>query len=306
MHPQQTRIFFALSVCLLLVCGFLAFPTHETQDSGPAAFLGPLPTDSIQRLNLLTPEGTLEAHHRDDQWFLTRPQPCAGDGAVLDDLVTAISRWEVTATLGSADLDDHGLATPLFRVQIHRIDGSSPTLHIGAVAPGGAHTYARVDEGAVIIIEGDVTGLLARPFELYRRRDLFVRAETNVSRIDWQVDGITWGVTRSSAGVWTLTGGDNPARTGSVEGFLAALRATRLESFQDDIDPATAGLEPPRGRIVVSSGDGEWELLIGSERMGGTLVKTSDGLLGTIGDLDSLLPALEKLEPTQDAAPTAN
>ncbi|MEE2749994.1 MAG: DUF4340 domain-containing protein [Myxococcota bacterium] len=296
MHPQQTRIFFALSASLLLVCLFLAASTDESPISSPEAFLGPLPTDSVQRLTLTSSEGTLEAHHRDDDWFLTRPVPGAGDGGVLDDLVNAISRWQVTANLSTASLADHGLETPSYTISLQRIDGTAPTLHVGAVAPGGAHTYARVDEGAVIVLEGDVTALLGRPFELYRRRTLFAGAESGVLRIDWQMDTVSWSASRNEDGHWSLTPSGTPARTGSVEGFLAALKATNLESFQDGVDPASSGLAPPRGRIVLSSAEGEWELLIGAEKLGGTLVQTSDGLVGTIGDLGSLVPNPESLE----------
>jgi len=291
---------------LLVVCGLLAFPDGESTQPQPEGFLGPLPTDSIDRLTLTTAEATLEAHQRGDSWLLTQPVPSAGDATVLEDLVASVSRWRVTATLSSASPADHGLVPPEYSLQLQRIDGTAPTLHIGAVAPGGAHTYARVDEGAVLILEGNVTDLLSRPLEYYRRRDLFVQSDAGVSRIDWQVGSNTWTAQRDGYGVWGLPEHDTPTRTGAIEGFFAALKATQLESFQDGLEPSAAGLEPPIGRVVLSGSDGEWELLIGPEKLGGTLVKTSDGLVGTIGDLDSLLPELKALQPDSISPPPSD
>ncbi len=291
MEPRQSRLVLVLVAVLLVLLGVLVIPAaDEADDRGEGLVFGALALDGLDRLTLTGAEGVLEAHRRGSGWILTKPQTGGGDAEALDGLVATLGLWRKSDTLVDANPSDHGLEPPAFSVSLALLDGAAPFLEVGAVAPGGGHTYARFSEGPVLVIEGDITPDLSRPLIVYRNRRLFRMALEEIRRIDWMFGGRQVAVVREAEGPWTRSDGSSP-QTGEVEGILAALEATRLESFQDDLGAEEAGLAPAAGRIVLSGADGEAEIAFGGPRWGGVLVGVSPGQIGTIGEVEMLFPA---------------
>ena len=297
MDPRQSRLVLFLVAALLLLLALWMFPEQDQEDRAEGLVLGALVPDALDRLTLTGAEGVLEAHRRGSGWILTKPQPGGGDAEALDGLVATLGLWRLTDTLVDADPADHGLVPAAFTVSVALLGGAAPFLEVGAVAPGGGHTYARFSEGPVLVIDGDITPELSRPLIVYRDRRLIGMAVEDVLRIDWMFGGRQMAVERRAGGPWARLDGSAPP-TGEVEGILAALDATRLESFQDDMTAEEAGLAPAAGRIVVSGPAGEAEIALGGPKLGGVLVGISPGQIGTIGEVGMLFPP-ELLEPEE-------
>jgi hypothetical protein len=289
MDPRQSRLVLFLVAALLLLLALLLIPGEKAEDPAEGLVLGALSPDGLDRLTLTGAKGVLEAHRRGSDWILTKPQPGAGDAKALDGLVETLGLWRLEDTLVDADPADHGLAPAAFTVSVALLDGAAPSLEVGAVAPGGGHTYARFPDGPVLVIKGDITPELSRPLIVYRDRRLIGMAVEEILRIDWMFGGRQLAVRREAGGPWMKLDGSAPP-TGEVEGILAALEATRLESFQDDLTAEEAGLAPAAGRIVLSGPAGEAEIALGGPKLGGVLVGISSGQIGTIGEVAMLFP----------------
>ncbi len=290
MDPRQTRLLVILGAILLALVSAIVFlePASVSEDA-PAQSVAS--TAGVNSLRLHTDEGELVAHRTPEGWEITAPFEGRGNTQALDDLVSAVGRIEPGEVLDAADPAHFGLDDP--RVTLTLEGEETIVVEIGAEAPVDDLTYLRLGDGAIRAVEGSQASALAPPFLLLRDRHVFHVAESAVSTLEFSLDGADWRIVQGDEG-WEDSEG-NTVKNAIVQGALAALAGVVFDGIFEDLDAEESGLAVPRGSIVITH-EGETQAVeVGGEKAGGILLRNSEGVVGTVAEIESLFPTPEQL-----------
>lgn len=203
----------------------------------------------------------------DSNWTVTAPAPGRADYTAVEGLLTRLSTAAMASLVAedAANLAPYGLDTPAMTITLGA--GSSRTvLDIGGTE--GEARYAR-DRARPIVFTLDTTLAddITRPFEDYRKKELFEFRTFNVDRVRLTRAGDggarTWDFERTSSedgDQWRVTpeGGEaadlEAARADALTSALTALRASSFAA-----GTASTGLNRPVLTVGVSYDNGTFE-----------------------------------------------
>ncbi len=288
MDDRQTKLMTGLALVLVGLVLAIKFiePPEEGDDEDATSDLVEISADEVERLTLVTDEGTLEAEHTLEGWLLMSPTRARGDDERLDQLVDSIDRLKAKAPMEGADPAKYGLDDPEAVLVLHRRGGGELRFELGMSSPVGNEAYVRLDGGAPRIVPGQPSRTLLVPFDGFRDRDVVSVVTSLTQRVAWQPsEGDGWSAHRAQGGWWLDDG--RRANAASVEGLLGAANGMEFEGFPAGA-PEDLGLEVPRAVLTIEDDAGSMGLRFGDPLMGGLVIQAPDGTVGVVGSWEGL------------------
>lgn len=212
------------------------------------------------------------------EWRLTAPVAAAGDGAVINGVLSSLKLMSAEQRIPLAEADplaSYGLEPPRASWQLTLRDGERLRLDVGRRSPFNGQLYVRPGgRDAVVLVAGRLERALLRSLYDLRRKDLLAAEPDRVQRLEVVGRGAAAEprriVLERRAGRWELTAPiADRADARTVRHLLQRLRNLRAKAFIDrEVDDALLGLEPPDWRLLIESGaDGQrQEVIIGRGR----------------------------------------
>jgi len=256
---------------------------------------------AVTRLELRTPDETIEAERTDDVWRITAPIAAAGDSRAIDTLVRTAAEAEVKRTVAES-VDDpapFGLEEPVAVLQLFIGERALPTLSIGNGTPIGFNAYVRRDEEpSVLLTGGTVRAALMKRLADLREKVLLHLDETAVTAVTLAPrDGDLVRLERDGDG-WRLTSPiESAAADTAVRNLLGSLRALRAVDFlaeTGDEAEASRGLRPAALEITIETQAGSPPTVL---RIGGEVDMGDKTLVAAALDGDEQIYAVASHVP---------
>lgn len=295
---KQTKlltVMAAVLVILVLVIRFVEPPEDKPEGPAPVVTTGlvEVQPDQVDRLTLITPEGTLLAERSEGGWLIVEPAQARGDDAALEDLVRLMDGLQAESPLVGADPGRYGLDDPAATLVLTTRDGLEHRLEAGIDSPMGVKGYVRFNGGDVQVSSSQPRATLARPFEVYIDRRVVSVASSAVSVLSWtSPDEFESSWTLNKRGDhWFLPDGRR-AKDGAVEGLLAMVTSMRFESIDAQ---AQDGEGVARASMIWQDELGERGIVFLGQSPLGMRIRAPDGRTGTIGDFEAMAFTSEQL-----------
>jgi hypothetical protein len=295
---KQTKlltVMAAVLVIMVLVIRFIEPPEDTPEGPTPVVTTGlvEVQPDQVERLTLITPEGTLLAERSEGGWLIVEPAMARGDDAALEDLIRLVDGLQAEPPIVGADPGRYGLDDPAATLILVTRDGLEHRLEAGIDSPMGVKGYVRFNGGDVQVSSTQPRASLARPFEIYIDRRVVSMASSAVSALSWSsADEFEGSWTLSKRGDhWFLPDGRR-AKDGAVEGLLAMVRSMRFEGIDTQ---AQAQEGPPRASLIWQDELGERRIVFLAAGPLGMNILAPDGRTGSISDFEAMAFTSEQL-----------
>ncbi|HUT02816.1 MAG TPA: DUF4340 domain-containing protein [bacterium] len=162
------------SIAVLLGAYYLLFERPEpkaTQAPPPSLLIFPgLSPEHISRIELRTPDVTLDAVKREGKWVLRSPQKAPASQAEIERLISILTSAEYTRKARfdqiGGDLAQFGLTSPSLIISVRsdepsRQERPARMIRFGHLSPSGAVVYAIAAQGQeLLLIDADVVNRL--------------------------------------------------------------------------------------------------------------------------------------------------
>ena len=203
-------------------------------------------------------------------WKVTGPVPSRSDYSAIEGLLTRLSTSNMSKLLESdaKDMAKYGLDKPVMTITVGA--GSAKTmLEVGKTE--NQQTYARdASRPMVFTVDTTLQGDLTKPFDEYRKKELFEMRAFYVTRLRAVLDAPAGpktyelekvkGEKPTDSDTWKVTRVGGPSHTANAEAMddlLAKLVAIRAESFVDA--KTKTGLDKPALVVSASFDEGKFE-----------------------------------------------
>ncbi|MGA1875451.1 MAG: DUF4340 domain-containing protein [bacterium] len=90
-----------------------------------------LPSEQIEKISIIEGDKRLSLKKDQDQWLLIDPNQAPAKKAVVDDMVTTLTRLRANDLLKADTLEEYGLAAPRKQIMVTMSDGSEKKIDIG-------------------------------------------------------------------------------------------------------------------------------------------------------------------------------
>jgi hypothetical protein len=258
-----------------------------------------------------------------DEWRLRKPIDFGADYWQVDGLVRSLAELEREREIDEYEPREVGLDEPRGRVVVELEGGATKELQIGAAVPGSENIIVAVSgEPGASVVPGSLWASLEKDPAGWRDPDHFTAEREDVKEMTLEgsapaaadanaadatvADGTAGGAAPPAAAPPTLVrlvrDGDDfalaepiPDRADddATSALLRELTGLRASAFLDAPPPlGEIGLDPPRGRIVVTLDEGEpFVLLWGNRKEGAeeSYAKVGDLVVTTAAALDEPL-----------------
>jgi hypothetical protein len=267
-----------------------------------------LERDKIDKLEIATPQRTLQFTKADGEWSLAAPVKARGDFTTIDGLVSRLNTLQMKSivTEDPARLAEYGVDKPQATVTIGS-GSSQAVLIIGKTGEEGVVYAKDQSRPAVITIEKSMLDDLTKDPAEYRQKDLFDARAFNSSRIDIVrgADTFAFEKTRSK----NKDGQDEEkwkqvAPTArdvdqtKVENLVSAVTGARATGFVDST--AKTGLDKPELTVSIKFDGGKREEKASFARSGADGFATRAGEPGAakvdIAAIENIVTSLEALK----------
>lgn len=277
---MQTRNTVIMAVLLVILAGFVYWyeirgRVQREEAEQLAELLVHFDIEQVQRLELVTTDGSVVASKSNGEWTILEPVAVAADGDAIDTLIDRLHRAKRDRQITEAaeDLSTFGLDSPV-RVTLGLSDAEPVTLALGTDTPVGFNLYA---------MPGDTTAVYSAPRSLrnsfdkklfdLRDKAILRFEESDIERIEIRGDRLTVSLRRQTdeAGEdaeWIAREPFEGRADGeTIEDLLAALHTGKAEAFVLDSEPtdeqlAAYGLASPQVSITLGTADGSSRALL--------------------------------------------
>lgn len=268
-----------------------------------------LERDKIDRLEVVTPQRTLQFTKADGEWRLAAPVKARGDFTTIDGLVSRLNTLQMKTIVTedpAAKPGDYGFDKPQATVNIG--SGSSQAVLLIGKSSEEANVYAKdQSRPTVITIEKALVDDLTRDVGEYRQKDLFDARAFNSNRIDIVRGAETFAFEKTKSK--NKEGQDEEkwkqvAPTArdvdqtKVENLVSAVTGARATGFVES--PAKTGLDKPELIISMKFDGGKREEKTSFARTGADGFATRAGEPGAakvdIAAIENIVKSLEALK----------
>ncbi len=215
---------------VFLISGFLDTTFNRSSFDLRDKTVLELDTQTVDRLEVATPDATVEVTRTEGDWRLTRPLVSRADYGTVQGLLGRLSTAQMTALVAddAADLAPYGLAEPSATVTLGT--GSAvATLAFGAES-GDSGVYARdLSRPAIFTVDASLVDELKKGPDDYRSKDLFGFRPFNATRFEITRDGETavYEKAETSGETSPAEGGEDEGDAGPTEEWRQVAPATR-------------------------------------------------------------------------------
>jgi len=200
-------------------------------------------------------------HQGDGDWRMTSPAQGPADMRMLAQLITLLQSERCQGFIDEPEaLSDYGLDPPSARLTVKTGPDAPPqTLYFGSVDRDGeqARLFAkRADAPAVFTVGADIQTLFPKTPDAYRDRRYITQSVAGLRELIYERDGVAVHLERRDDDMWYITQpiqekADPVATPTFLNGFTRR-EAMRFAAAPDD---GSYGLNPPRVRITLKTGD---------------------------------------------------
>jgi Domain of unknown function (DUF4340) len=265
--------------------------------------------EEVTRVEITQPAGSIVLAKEGEDWKVEAPAaPFDLQKNTVDTIAKTLAEWKATdyADAGAGT----GLEAPTRKAAFMTKDGASHTVVLGADAKGLEGAYAKLDDGARVLVmkESDIDRVFVEPSELFELA-LFDIDDADIKTIEFTKDGAVTALARAEEG-WTLTvaGEICEAEDDAAEDLAQAFVDLQAAEILFGVEPVL----PEASQTVkcVMADGAEHTVAIGPKQDKGHQVQVS-GLdmlvLVDPADVADLTPDLEALkkEPEPEPEPEA-
>ncbi len=283
MSPKKLLVLTAVVAALF---GFIVLYERKMPTTADRQLKGDLywdiPTDRIERIELVRAGESLEFQREATAWKMIRPEKYPADSFAVNGIATELGELK---RAGGADATDgrpadYGLDKPAARATLVWADPGDPkskktrTVEFGIEIPGTDVVAARV-EGTekVLFVPSSVLASLKKHADEFESRELFGGSAADVTRVEI-LRGRGRLVLVRKDGVWWLS---EPiadlADASAVDRLVGQLTALRTKDFVHGEDLAAIGLNPPLFLVTLAGPKGAQTVVdFGATRSDGNTV----------------------------------
>ena len=255
--------------------------------------------NDIVRVDLITPEGTMIAERKDDQWTITSPQLWRAETSELDRLVASAATLnrETVVEEQATDMARFGLAPAGLGLRMKTGDGKEYGIDFGINNPSGNLTYSTVTgTSEVFLVSANAAFSFDKKIEEFRDRKILRFERAGVQGVVLRNPSGTIELKKDSDDRWWFSGPEKREAGGpAVRELLNAIDLGSVAEFFDDNadDYENASLDAPLIDVVLTFGAEKAlkRLVIGPEKIA-LEKKTVSGLEMKSADSSSSAPTI--------------
>jgi hypothetical protein len=234
-----------------------------------AAKIVQLEKDKVARVELKTPERTMDLQKPGDSWVLSAPLKTAADQFAVGSLIHSALDAKPEKVVLEKDVkwDEYGLDKPEFTITLTTKDNKKTEILFGAANPAKSSYYARVDDQPKLLLVADTlkNSLNKTPYDL-RDKSVLSMASEDVERLVISKGNESVELERQDKDKWLLSKPERfTAKKSVIEAGLDRLTALKAKEIIDEPksegDPY--GLDNPEESITIAGKKLEQVLLIG-------------------------------------------
>ncbi len=254
--------------------------------------------DKLRELHVHNPSGNFTFTKDGIQWNMTQPLKTKADRSVVDALVNKLFYAKIKSVVSEAPkkLASYQLNKPAFRIEL--LSGKEKSTNTVLFSKLKAGKAFGKDESRPHVFEVDESFMKPLDKTLFDFRDKSVVSfeKKDADSLSLEYDGEKMIFHKDTTNSWVFAGGEK-AKSWKITNVFSALSNLKAKKFLSGKSLHRFGLDTPRGRFMVLSGDTKLaELLIGKKE--GELVYAKNNLTGTVvafdaGKLESLFPKKE-------------
>ena len=237
--------------------------------------------DDLDKLEIVEGEKRTVLVKKDGKWRLAEPIDFPVDKVAAEDLDKAFANGLGTDLKGLGDdpakysLGDDAPTVTVFAGGAQKAKFALGN-EVDIKATGAKRTWIRPEGKGIFRAQAGLRTVLLRDLEKWRYKQITNFKEDDVTGVVMNYDGLKVTLARKagdkpegatkSVGVWTVT--DPPGvelDSGAVDRWVGAVGRLRIDKFQDDAQPAAAGLDKPRATYTITTNTGDVVLHIGGD-----------------------------------------
>ncbi|HLJ59019.1 MAG TPA: DUF4340 domain-containing protein [bacterium] len=254
MNPRVTMI---LAVVVAAIAAYIfAVDRPQAQRAEQAKHLIQFQKSEITGVSLMTSKGTVALARRDaTHWDITQPYSTPAASFSVSDLLDAVTGIVPQRTLGAVGQDAaaYGLNAPDVKMTLRATGGKTVTVELGKASPVGTAIYARLDPGAVYLLDAAVKDSLSKSAADLRQKTLADFANADVQQVRIASADSTLVVDRTGPDRWRIEGAGAPhahpawpADDFKVTDMFFPLTTSEAKRFHDGVtDLRPYGLDHP-------------------------------------------------------------
>lgn len=271
MKLRNVLIYFIVLGALASYVYFIEIKHKQAQQAQEekAAKIVHLEKDNLARVELKTPDRTIDLQKPGDAWVLTSPMKTAADQFAVGSLIHSALDAKPEKVVLDKDVkwDEYGLDKPDFTVTLTTKDNKKTEILFGAANPAKSSYYARVDDQPKLLLVADTlkNSLNKTPYDL-RDKSVLSMAADDVERLVISKGKESVELELQDKDKWLLTKPERfAAKKSVIEAGLNALTALKAKEIIDEPkregDPY--GLDNPEESITIAGKKLEQVLLVG-------------------------------------------
>ncbi len=172
MKLRKVIIYFVILGALASYVYFIEIKHKQAQQAQEekAAKIVQLEKDQMARVELKTPDRTIDLQKPGDSWVLSSPLKTAADQFAVGSLIHSALDAKPEKVVLDKDVkwDEYGLDKPEFTVTLTTKDNKKTEILFGAANPAKSSYYARVDDQPKLLLVADTlkNSLNKTPYDL--------------------------------------------------------------------------------------------------------------------------------------------
>ncbi len=266
MSPKKILVLTAVVAALF---GFIFFverkmPTTEDRQRKGDLYWD-IPTDRIERIQLVRAGETLEFQRDATAWKMIRPEKYPADSFAVNGVASELGELKRAGGTDASEARpaDYGLEKPVARATLVWADPGDTkskktrTIEFGIEIPGTDVVAARV-EGTekVLFVPSSVLAALKKHADEFESREVFGGSATDAARVEILRGRARLVLARKDGAWWLSEPVADLADAGAVDRLVGQLTALRAKDFVHEEDLATIGLNPPLFRVTLAGPKG--------------------------------------------------
>jgi hypothetical protein len=270
MKPRNILIYLIILAALAGYVYFVEIKHKQEQkvEEEKASKIVQLEKDKLIKIELKSPEMTLELQKPGESWVLTSPVKTAADQIAVGSLIHSAldAKPEKVVSEKDSKWDEYGLDKPAFTVTLFTKDKKAEVF-FGAINPSKSSYYARVDEDPKLLLVADTLkkSLNKSPYDL-RDKSVITLAPEDVDRLKISRGNESVELEKQDKDKWLVTSPERfTAKKALIDAALNSLSGVNAKQIIDEPksegDPY--GLDNPQVSITMGGKKLEETLLIG-------------------------------------------
>lgn len=265
-----------LAVIFILLGAYIYFYELKKKEGGIEKLLS-FKNDEVEAVTVSYPEEKISLEKEPSgKWKITEPMQTAADESTVSDILFTLRTSKVTrsleADISPEDLKAFGLEPPTVKVAITlRGDQSLPPILVGGKTPVGDSAYVRREgETTVLLSSASLLSSLDKKLYDFRDKTIIKFDKEAVKNFSFKGTKGEFALAKKVEDWFVEEPKADRANQSEVLGMLSTIHNMTAQHFVEEpsLDLGRYGLDQPRLRLSLSTGEGGREVFFGDKREG--------------------------------------